>query len=184
MSVRAGFLACLVLFASAPSVAAQQDRAQLIQQARVSGDEAERRSLFVAAANPEVEPDSLWAVSVFEIAQIMRDLGQDGVAETWLRWVVRHGQWDIDRAYFSPSLVAFFDALASDVSQDPDPEAGTAPTDWRWPDGFSASDAGSLEVATSDPGLALSVIVGGQEQELQPGAALASGGYVRPGGKR
>ena len=167
MSVRAGLLACLVLLVSATPAAAQQDRARLIQEARISADEAERRNLFVEAANPAVM-DSLWAVSVYEIAQIMRDLGQDDVAETWLRWVVRHGQWPIDRGYFSPSLLTFYDAIADSVSQDPG--AGAALTEWSWPDAFSESDAGTLEVATSDPALALTVIVEGQE--LQPGASL------------
>ncbi len=48
MNVRASFFACLALFVGAASAAAQQDRAQLIQQARISADEAERRNLFVA----------------------------------------------------------------------------------------------------------------------------------------
>jgi hypothetical protein len=149
---------------------AQQGRAQLLDQARVEVDEARRLDLLAIAANP-VDIDSLWAISIFEIAQIMRDRGQDDVAATWMRWARRHGRWDIDRGYFAPSLVRFYDELAPPIA-DPDADGGGAFTNWRWPGTLSVADAGLLEIGPSETTVALTVAVEGQGT-VSPGASMA-----------
>jgi hypothetical protein len=174
MRLRAATIALFLLGTGAATVDAQ-DRAALIEQARATADESVRRDLFVEAANP-VAPDSLWSVAVFELARIMRDLGDDDGSAVWMRFALRHGQWDIDRAYFAPSLVTFFDQIAASaaVGDETIPEGTT--TTWTWPDGFSADDAGSLEISSPDGDADVTVAVegqgdvaGGSSLELPPG---------------
>lgn len=177
MRLRTGLLTVLLVVVGASSAAAQEDRAQLIDQARITSDESLRRDLFVAAADPAVR-DSLWAVAGFELAQIMLDLGDDDAARAWLRWVLRHSDWEIDRAYFAPSLVSVYDQVAATTADEDQALSAVTSTEWRWPEAFTAEDPGRLEVLTDDADATLIVEVEGQD-ELEAGESveLAPGTY-------
>lgn len=177
MRLRPGLLTVLLIVVGASSVAAQEDRAQLIEQARITSDESLRRDLFVAAADPAVR-DSLWAVAGFELAQIMLDIGEDDAARAWLRWVIRHGDWEIDRAYFAPSLLSVYDEVVATTADEDGALSAVTSTDWRWPEAFAAADPGRLEILASNAEADVAVEVEGQDQlEAGESMELAPGTY-------
>jgi len=167
--------------AGAP-LAAQVDRSGLIATARAESDFGVALDIYLAAAEP-VGIDSLWAVSVYEIAQILRDVDDVAGSDTWLRWAARHGpQWPVDPDWFAPSLVAAFDEAALVVAA----ESGgieevlgddAAVTTWQWPTDFQDGTPGALVVEPSDPSVAVSVTVGAATGGAGGAISLAPGTY-------
>jgi hypothetical protein len=166
-------LAAFTLLGAVP-LAAQQTREALIEQARSEFDEAARLDLLTRAADPGLgAPDSLWAIGVFDLAQNLIGSGQAAQGALWLRWEARHGgRWTIDRAYYSPSTVAAYDQAVPAVQTEGGRDSPDVSTRWRWPEGFDASASGSLEVATAEPSVPLTVSVEGRGT-VEPGGTLA-----------
>jgi len=166
-------LATFTLLSAAP-LAAQQTREALIEQARNEFDEATRLDLLTRAADPGLgSRDSLWAVGVFDLAQNLIGSGRTAEGALWLRWEARQGgRWTIDRAYYSPSTVAAYEQAVPAVQAEGGRDSPDVTTSWRWPDGFDANAAGSLEVATAEPSVPLTVSVEGRGT-VQPGGSLA-----------
>jgi len=166
-------LATFTLLSAVP-LAAQQTRQALIEQARNEFDEATRLDLLTRAADPGLSArDSLWAIGVFDLAQNLIGSGQAAQGALWLRWAARHGgRWTIDRAYYSPSTVAAYDQAVPAVQTEGGTDTSDVATSWRWPEGFDAGAPGSLEVATAEPSVPLTVSVEGRGT-VEPGGSLA-----------
>ena len=155
-----------------------QARTDLIDSARGQFNDSVALELLSSAADPTTLPtDSLWAVSVHEIALRLMGGQQPALVSTWLRWSARHGtQWPIDPSFFPPALVEAYQQAASEAGATDDPVDGVA-TSWRWPNAFSMSAPGTIEAVSSDPTVQFSVAVAGRESfqggsslNLQPGS--------------
>lgn len=162
-------------------LAAQDARADLIEQARNEFDEADRLDLLARAADPTLGVrDSTWAVGVFDLVQNLLGRGEDAAGSLWLRWAARHGpQWTIDRSYYSPSTVAAWDRAVPAVQSGGGLGSPDVSTGWRWPSGFESGADGSIEVAARDGAVPLAVTVEGRETIAGGGSlALEPGTYV------
>lgn len=156
------FATCGLLWAL--SVDAQEDRSPLIASARAESNYTAALDIYLRAAEP-VGIDSLWAVSVFEIAQILRDVADVPASDTWLRWAVRHGpEWTIDPDWFAPSLVAAYRQAETAVAS----ELGgievvfgsdAVETVWQWPTRFIVGSVGTVIFRSADPSVVLSASV-------------------------
>ena len=155
-----------------------QARTDLIDSARGQFNDSVALELLSSAADPTTLPtDSLWTVSVHEIALRLMGGQQPALVSTWLRWSARHGtQWPIDPSFFPPALVEAYQQAASEAGATDDPVDGVA-TSWRWPNAFSMSATGTIEAVSSDPTVQFSVAVAGRESfqggsslNLQPGS--------------
>jgi hypothetical protein len=169
---RTGILAAVSLII-VPPLAAQQTREALIRQARDEFDEAARLQLLARAADPGLGArDSLWAVGVFDLAQNLIGGGRPEAGAVWLSWVARHApRWTIDRSYYSPSTIRAYDQAVPKVRSEEAADSLPVETSWRWPRAFDPSGRGSIEVATANPSVPLTVTVEG-------GQAIASGGSL------
>jgi len=166
-------LTCVV-FGGASSLEGQQpDRPQLIAAARAESDYAAALDIYLAAAEP-TGIDSLWTVSVFEIAQILRDLDDVPASDTWIRWAVRLGpEWPIDPDWFTPTLVAAHAvALESVGSSSADSEPPQV--SWSWPDQYAMGSDGAIVVTATDPTIDLAVTVDGGAVFVGNPAALSA----------
>jgi hypothetical protein len=161
-SVTAVLLAVLLTPGAAP-LAAQQNRAELIDQARNEFDLDVRLDLLARAVDPGLgAADSLWAVAAFDLAQLLVGSAQPEGASLWLRWAARHGpEWPIDRTYYSPSMIEAYERAVADVRGGVGPDDDAVATGWRWPGRFDAAAPGVIEVATADPAVPLTVSVEG-----------------------
>lgn len=167
---------------AASPLAAQENREQLIAAARAESDFGVALDIYLAAAEP-VGIDSLWAVSVYEISQILRDVDDVAASDTWLRWAARHGAaWPIDPDWFAPSLVTAFAQAAAAVAAETGGIEDTlgedaAVTSWEWPADFQVGTPGTLVVESMDPGVALTVSVGAATADADAPVTLATGTY-------
>lgn len=160
-------------FGARPAVA--QDRAQLVEQARSQLSDSAALDLLMRAADPDAAPrDSLWAVSVHEMALTLLGLGDQDLAGVWLRWSAREGRrWPVDRT-LPPRVVDAYDRALAAVQGEGAGDEGVTTTDWRWPGTFDADAQGTL--AVSGAGVPVTVNVEGQ------GAVSAGGELTLPPG--
>lgn len=176
MNVRLCAGAAMMVLLGAEAAQAQQSRGELIRLARNESADTVALQYYLQAAQP-VGIDSLWAVSVYEIAQIYRDRDQNGVAATWIRWADRHGSWPID-AYFSPSLRSFYDSVASASAVGLQRGDSLAGTRWIWPPTLSMSADGRLRLDALDAATPLTVSVLGHGDVADEGViSLPPGTY-------
>jgi hypothetical protein len=158
-----GVFAALIL-AVAP-LHGQESRAELVEAARAEFDDARAVDLLLKAADPAGAPlDSLWAVSVHELAFALVRVGDEDAAELWLRWGARHGaDWPLDRSLFPPRVVAVWERALARVSDGPAPRDGELGTIWRLGseggtgapgrlEVGSVADVATLEIALDGPG--------------------------------
>jgi hypothetical protein len=160
----------------ATPLTAQSSREALIQEGRTEFAHSAAMGKYLSAMDPDVgEPDSLWAVAGFELADRLIQLERESLARVWLRYLARHGsQWPIDRAYYDPSLIEMYDAAIDAVEATRD-EAPTVTT-WHWPDAFEPDATGRVEARLSGQDVALTLTVdegsetsSAEELQLPPG---------------
>ena len=158
-----GLLAAISLTCPSPA-GAQQDRAALISQGRVEVDLEARRDLFMAAAEPGENLDSLWVTGVISLGQSLLD-EDEAIASLWLRWAARHGPGtDVSPILFPPSVISAYDAAQAEVSSGAEPsdgDVGEMTTSWGWSDGYDPVSPGSIEITSADPDVSLQVQVSG-----------------------
>ena len=168
----------LALFLVAPLRG--QSRTDLLDNARSQFSDSLALALLSSAADPTTLPtDSLWTVSVHEIALRLMGRQQPALVSTWLRWSARHGtRWPIDPSFFPSALVQAYRQAASEAGASDDPVDGVA-TSWRWPNAFSMGATGTIEAVATDPTVQFSVAVAGRESfqggsslTLQPGCSV------------
>jgi len=136
----AGLLvATLCLGSGAPSSLEGQapDRAALLSSARSEFNDAAALELLVRAADPSLAPpDSLWAVTLHDLAFTLVRMGDEAGAELWLRWAARHAsQWPLDRHWFPPAVATIWDRARLDVGSDVVPgndDQAALDTAWDW----------------------------------------------------
>lgn len=152
------------LFAVAWPVSAQQERADLIEEARNEFSDSLALDRLLEATDPtQAEPDSVWSVAVLEMAQLLVGIGNAELASVWLRWAARHGsEWPIDRTRYLPSVIEEYDAASASVAAEAG-ERSPAHTSWRWPPRFDAAAQGFVEVHSADPGVPLNVRIEGHD---------------------
>lgn len=157
---------CAIVLAATPA-AAQQDRAALIDEARVTfGDTTVIRLLHSAMAPSRGGPDSLWATAGYELALALLRIDQPDHAMLWLRTVARHAPaFPIDAVNFPPNVVAAYEQAAQSVAAEADD--GAVSTQWGWPAALDADSEGTIEVAAG---------------AAQPDVTVETVGPVQPGG--
>jgi hypothetical protein len=143
------------------SVAAQ-DRSELISQARAQPTDSLAMHVLLQAADPGLAPlDSLWAVSVHDLALTLVGVGEATDAGVWLRWSARHGAvWPIDRSLPS-DVVDAYDQAVSTVQSGGGLGDPVVSTSWRWPGVFDADAPGVVAVISADPSTQMTVSVQG-----------------------
>lgn len=154
------------------SVAAQ-DRSELINQARAQPTDSLAMHMLLQAADPALAPlDSLWAVSVHDLALTLVGVDEATRAGVWLRWSARHGSaWPIDRSLPSDVVDAYDEAVSTVQAGGGlgDPDVSTS---WRWPAVFDADADGAIAVSGAAPGMQVTVAVTGGGT-VAPGEELA-----------
>lgn len=165
MSGTAWTVALGLMMVVAVDPAKAQDRSELISQARAQTSDSLAMDLLMRAANPDLAPrDSLWAVSVHDLALTLIGLGDEATASLLLRWSARHGaDWPVDRTLPPPVVDAYDQAVAAVQSAGNLGDPGVT-TDWQWPAVFDASAAGGVTVNATDPTALLTVQIDGQGQ--------------------
>lgn len=161
-----------------PCATHAQDRAVLVDSARAQlPGSSESFDLLLRAAAPDpATRDSTWAVAVYDLADDLIDQGDPDLASVWLRWVVRHGDWAIDRLWYDQGVEEQYD-LAADAAA-PDPAvASEVTTDWVWPLAYYPTALGRLEVVSADAGIDVDVVIGGQTTDPTSSTELTPDTY-------
>lgn len=179
---RVPLLATLLLAALPGAMAGQQNRDELIRAAMSAYDQfetARSRELLLAAVNPELgSPDSLWAVGVQLLVQILVETRRDQLATTWMRWAVRTApDMRVDSVVFLPEVVATYHAARRFVAETGG-SGSLIDTGWRWPTPDSRETGGSLMLSAPQSLGEVTIRIDGEER-LTPGEplGLATGSY-------
>lgn len=131
--------------------------------------------LLRRGVDPKAGPrDSLWALGVQYLAQILYEQGDEAAARAWIHWAIRtERDFELDTLnLLSQVLVEFRSARAAAVG----PDDARATTEWIWPASDPGSGPGHLELRSADSvsGFAATVAgVGATAQRL----SLAAGSY-------
>lgn len=157
------------------------DREALLASARSEFDDAAALELLVRAADPSLAPpDSLWAVTLHDLAFTLIRMGDEAAAELWLRYAARHAsEWPLDREWFPPAVATLWDRARLDVgSGDDDPDAHS--TVWDWEGASAAGASGKIRLAdeAAPPGATVLLARPGEEPvPAGPGADVEAGSY-------
>lgn len=141
-------LAALLLLPAATQLEAQDpSRQAILDAARGEFDDARAVTLLLQAADPGAgAPDSLWAVSVHELAFALIRSGDATSAELWLRWAARHAdRWPLDRSWFPPAVVEVWERAAARVGAGQEVPTPVE-TGWTWEDPRGGGALGRLAV--------------------------------------
>ena len=102
--------------------------------------------------DPSAGPiDSVWARTVFDLAQILElDLEELELGATLLRWAARHGSWSIESVngdgWYLQDLLDRYASASQDLGTDPDGPGEVVATTWLWPPTFDPSAQGDVRV--------------------------------------
>ena len=154
---------------------AAQSRAELVEQGLLETTLQEQIRLLSSAVSPELGPtDSLWAVSVYELAQAMLYMEDEEAASTWLRWAAwLNDDWPVNGVRL-PLIVPLYEEASTVVAQRPPANDRTLGVTWEWPEDWSASATGSL-VVSLETEAQVSVQINGQRPDLSLPIELAVG---------
>jgi hypothetical protein len=157
-------LAALALALGPSGAASQETREELIDEARGQFTDSVALDLLMNAADPGAAPlDSLWAVSVFDLALTLIGQEREPLALVWLRWAARQApQWTIDRSWFPPSVIDAYDRAVPTVRETGGLGDPSVATTWRWPSEFDRTAPGAIEVRAGDPSVPVTVDVEGE----------------------
>src|SRR2546426_10887672 len=102
--------------------------------------------LLRRGVDPKAGPrDSLWALGVQYLAQILYEQGDEPTARTWIQWAVRVSPAaKLDTLnLLSPVIAAFQKARAATALG---PDDARATTNWAWPSTDPGSGPGRIEL--------------------------------------
>jgi hypothetical protein len=158
---------------------AAQGREAALETCRDNRDPEVARECFYGLAVEAGAPrDSLWAVGVYELAQLSLDAGDEAGAAAWSRWAYR-GTGVRPDEYFRPSVRLFVEDAVVDVEVEdrggalPDGLQGIA---WGALPGGVSETEGRIRVSTADPAVRLTVT-----SRTQEGVPQAPDGPLPPG---
>ncbi len=136
---------------SAAMLAAQETRAEIIQQALSEFDEDRAFALLLSGVDPTLpDPlDSLWALGVMSLVEIVHRQ-EPALAATWLRWAVRlRPEMHVDTLAFLELMPTYHDARA--VALPSVQDDSLTETEWHWGIPAQGVTRGMLELAASVP---------------------------------
>jgi len=168
---------CAVM--TAPAGAAAQQGPALIREgigAYNDFDPQRALPLLRRGVDPKAGPrDSLWALGVQYLAQILYEQGDEGGARAWIRWAVRFGtELKLDTLnLLSPVIAEFHSARATTPAG---PEDARVRTEWVWPSTDPGSGPGRIEVPSDGTPASLTATVTGRGV-LSPRLSLPAGSY-------
>jgi hypothetical protein len=171
----------LLIVGSPAALRAQETREELIRGGVQAYDQFEiARALeqLQAGVDPNAgPPDSLWAVGVQLLSQIMMEEGEEELATVWLRWALRlYPEMAVDSVTYLPEVVRAFRAAQDYVAASGGRDT-LAETRWRWAPRGVTRGSGALVV--DRPDLPISVrltvtgvgpVTAGPPVELVPGS--------------
>ena len=126
--------------------------------------------------DPKAGPrDSLWALGVQYLAQILYEQGDEAGARAWIQWAVRLSPAaKLDTLnLLSPVIAAFQKARAATVLG---PDDARATTEWTWPSTDPGSGPGRIELRPEGAPAGATVTVAGHGT-LSPRLSLPAGSY-------
>ena len=168
---------CAVM--TAPAGAAAQQGPALIREgigAYNDFDPQRALPLLRRGVDPKAGPrDSLWALGVQYLAQILYEQGDEAGARAWIRWAVRFGtELKLDTLnLLSPVIAEFHSARATTPAG---PEDARVRTEWVWPSTDPGSGPGRIEVPSDGTPASLTATVTGRGV-LSPRLSLPAGSY-------
>src|SRR5439155_1569924 len=139
-------------------------------------DPQRRPPLLRRGVDPKAGPrDSLWALGVQYLAQILYEQGDEAGARAWIRWAVRFGtELKLDTLnLLSPVIAEFHSARATTPAG---PEDARVRTEWVWPSTDPGSGPGRIEVPSDGTPASLTATVTGRGV-LSPRLSLPAGSY-------
>src|SRR2546426_4641551 len=142
-------LAAVCAVMTAPVWAAAQQGPALIREgigAYNDFDPQRALPLLRRGVDPKAGPrDSLWALGVQYLAQILYEQGDEAGARAWIRWAVRFGpDLKLDTLNLLSQVIAEFRAARPATA--PGPDDLRAGTEWVWPSTDPGSGPGRIEV--------------------------------------
>lgn len=136
-----------------------------------------RRALWMLrrGVDPAAGPrDSLWALGVQYLAQILHEQGDETAARSWIRWAVRLvPDLRLDSLNLLTDVIVEFRRARLETAAAAQ-DAG-ATTRWIWPADDPGSGPGRIEVRANDSLVGLHVAVAGRA--IGPRATLPAGTY-------
>ena len=159
-------------------VVAQQGPALIRQGIGAYNDFDPQRALPLLrrGVDPKAGPrDSLWALGVQYLAQILSEQGDGTGARAWIRWAVRVApDSKLDTLNLLSQVIAEFRSARAAVA--PGPDDARAATEWVWPSTDPGSGPGRIEVRPDGTPASLAATVVGRGA-LSPRLSLPSGSY-------
>lgn len=162
-SVTFGALLVALSLLSRAELLAQNGPALIRQGIGAYNDFDPQRALWMLrrGLDPAAGPrDSLWALGVQYLAQILHEQGDETAARSWIRWAVRFvPNLRLDTLNLLTDVIVEFRRARLETTGAQD--AGVT-AQWVWPPDDPGSGPGRLEVRASDPLIGLQVTVAGQ----------------------
>ena len=171
-------LAALCTITTAPVGAAAQQGPALIREgigAYNDFDPQRALPLLRRGVDPKAGPrDSLWALGVQFLAQILYEQGDEAGARAWIRWAVRLApDLKLDTLNLLSPVVAEFRGARREMA--PGPDDTRARTEWVWPSTDPGSGSGRIEVSEGTPVSLTATVVG--RGTPSPRLSLPAGSY-------
>ncbi len=124
------------------------------------------------AAGPQ---DSLWALGVQYLAQILHEQGDETGARAWAHWAVRlDPDLELDSLNLLTDVINEFRRARGATAPQPDDARVTA--QWVWPETDPGRGPGRIEVRSGEQGIAVQATLSGRG-EVQGRATLPAGTY-------
>ena len=157
-------------------------REALLQEARVEFDNDRAIELLLRAADPSLAPpDSIWAVSIHELAFALVRADDTESAELWLRWAARHASsWPLDASWFPPVMAELWDQARQGLGSPADEPSELGSFTWDWAGAAGAGVPGRLDVGRDVPADA-SVVLAGPSGEVSLSPSDLRGRWLDPG---
>ncbi len=168
---------CAVM-TTAAGAAAQQGPALIREGIGAYNDFDPQRALPLLrrGVDPKAGPrDSLWALGVQYLAQILYEQGDEAGARAWIRWAVRFGtELKLDTLnLLSPVIAEFQNARRATAAG---PEDARVRTEWVWPSTDPGSGPGRIDASADGTPASLTATVTGSGV-LSPRLSLPAGSY-------
>ncbi len=172
-------IVAVVVLMTAPVEAAAQQGAGLIREgigAYNDFDPQRALPLLRRGVDPKAGPrDSLWALGVQYLAQILYEQGDEPGARAWIRWAVRLSPAaKLDTLnLLSPVITEFQKARAATALG---PDDARATTEWSWPSTDPGSGPGRMELRPEGAPAGATVTIAGHGT-VSPRLSLPAGSY-------
>jgi hypothetical protein len=171
-------IVAVVVLMPAPVEATAQQGAALIREgigAYNDFDPQRALPLLRRGVDPNAGPrDSLWALGVQYLAQILYEQGDETGGRAWIRWAVRLAPGaKLDTLNLLSSVIAEFQRARSATAARPDDARVSA--EWVWPSADPGSGPGRIELRPEGtPGVTVTVTGHGS---VSPRLSLPAGSY-------